>query len=75
MTKLVFVSGFDGIDGQGDRIVVAHAYNAWGDDLGFGVWALRENYKLGRTTFSWRFIYTGLTKEEAISMFNKKNKA
>lgn len=75
MSKLVMISGFDGVDGRGRRIIVAHSYNAWGEDRGYGVWVLCENYKLGRMISSWRYIVAGVTKEDAIAVFKKRNKA
>ena len=69
------VKGFEGKDGKGRKIIAARSFNQRGEDNGYGVWVLCENYKEGRIVKTWRYITTGPTKEEAIAEFKKRNKA
>ena len=66
------VKGFEGKDGKGRKIIVAHSFNQWGEDNGYGVWVLCENYKAGRIAKTWRYITTGQSKGEAIAEFEKR---
>ncbi len=68
------VAGFEGKDGKGRKIIVAHSFNQWNESNGYGVWVLCENYKAGRNVKTWRYITTNQTKEHAIEHFNKLNK-
>ena len=68
------VAGFEGKDGKGRKIIVAHSLNQWNESNGYGVWVLCENYKAGRMVKSFRYITTGQTKEEAIAEFEKRAK-
>jgi hypothetical protein len=75
MSKLLQVKGFEGKDGKGRKIIVAHVYNAWNEDNGYSVWVLCENYSLGKMVKSWRLMSDdNMTKEDAIAFFNKRNK-
>ena len=74
MTLLKQVKGFEGTDGKGRKIIVAHSFNQWNESNGYGVWVLCENYKAGRNVKTWRYITTNQTKEHAIEHFNKLNK-
>lgn len=71
---LKVVQGYVGKDGKGDKIIVAHSFNQWNEDTGYGVWVQRTNYKNGRDVKTWRYITTGQTKETAIIEFEKRNK-
>lgn len=76
MSKLYTVKGYEGKDGKGDKIVVAHVYNAWNEDNGYSVWVQRENYSAGKMVKTWRIMSSdNMTKEAAIEFFNKRNKA
>lgn len=72
---LKLVSGFEGKDGKGRRIVVAHSFNQWNEDKGYGVWVQAENYVSGHNVKTWRYLTTGQTKETAIAEFHKRNKS
>ena len=68
------VAGFEGKDGKGRKIIVAHSFNQWNESNGYGVWVSCENYKAGKMVKSWRYITTGQTKEAAITEFEKRAK-
>ena len=68
------VAGFDGIFNK-RKIIVAHSFNAWNEDCGYGVLTLCENYKNGKTIKTWRYITKGQSKDAAIAHFNKINKS
>ena len=72
MFKLV--QGMEGKDGKGDKIVVGHAYNQWGEDGGYRIYVQRVNYVNGKDIKTWRVKTSGLTKEQAIAEFNRINK-
>ena len=74
MTKLVKVTPFEGEDGKGRKVMVAHAINAWGESNGYGVWVQCENYVAGKDVKIWRYVTTGQTKDEAIEKFKKVNR-
>ena len=69
------VAGFEGKDGKGRKIIVAPSFNQRNESNGYGVWALCENYKVGRNVKTWRYITTAQTLSSAIEMFNKLNKS
>lgn len=68
------VQGYIGKDGKGDKIIVAHSFNQWGESTGYGVWVQRTNYVSGKNVKIWRYLTTGQTKEQAIVEFEKRNR-
>jgi hypothetical protein len=75
MSRLIKVSGLEGKDARGNKIIVAKCINPFTGSNGYGVWALCENYSAGRLVKSWRYKTTGQTKDEAVESFNKYNRA
>ncbi|MCY1559713.1 hypothetical protein D9M68_967750 [compost metagenome] len=66
----------EGKNGKGEKIIAAKRVCEFTGES-FGVYVLCENYKAGRIVKTWRAMekYHNLTRDEAITAFNKINKA
>jgi hypothetical protein len=63
-----------GANAKGDVFAACHCVNQWGEDQGYGVWRLCENYRAGRIAKTWRYVEIGLTKDAALSLLARKTK-
>jgi len=57
---------------KGTEFALRHYVNTWGEDTGYGVWKLSENYSAGKDVKSWRYVKMNMTKTEATDLFRKK---
>lgn len=60
---------------KGQVFAACHCVNQWGEDRGYGVWRLCENYRHGRTVKTWRYVEIEMTREAALALLERRTRA
>ncbi|BCF95401.1 hypothetical protein [Paraburkholderia largidicola] len=70
MSRLTVIA--KGTNARGDIFAACHCVNHWGEDSGYGVWRLCENYQGGRIFKTWRYVEIGMTRDAALALLERR---